>query len=424
MKNRLADNLILKVGSVLFAIILWLLVTNINDPSSPKRFTNVPVKIINTDLITEQGKVYEVLEDTAVIGSVTVWAPRSIIGSISQDNIVAVADMKDLTNLNTIGVKISLNQYSDKVDRIEQNLDSVKLNIEDREQISVPLKAVTSGKVEEGYMVGDVTPEQNLVMISGPKSVVSKINNAEVVVNITGFTNDIGTNVEIKLHDVEGMELSKERLTMNINSVGVKVEILASKQIPLQFKTSGTPAPGFRVSGVISSVPDAVALAGKSNSLKNLSVVEIPDTALDVSGLSANLVTTINLKDYLPNSMEFADTSFDGQVEVTVYIEPEAVRTITLSESDLSVTNVPEGYKAVLSSYDEEFMVSIRGLAKNLNELDVTAVKGTVDISNLIESGIIAELQEGYYDVPLSLNLPSGIDLKQKVTVRLTISKQ
>ena len=40
MGKKLTNNLGLKIGSVLFAAILWVLVTNINDPFTPIDFTD------------------------------------------------------------------------------------------------------------------------------------------------------------------------------------------------------------------------------------------------------------------------------------------------------------------------------------------------------------------------------------------------
>ena len=57
MKKKLTDNLGLKIGSVLFAALLWLLVTNINNPATTRRSTNIPVTIINEDVLTSQGKI-------------------------------------------------------------------------------------------------------------------------------------------------------------------------------------------------------------------------------------------------------------------------------------------------------------------------------------------------------------------------------
>ena len=69
--KRLTRNLGLKVISFLLAMGLWLLVVNIDDPVVRWTFLDVPVTIKNADVITNQGMIYEVLDDTDIIPRVT-----------------------------------------------------------------------------------------------------------------------------------------------------------------------------------------------------------------------------------------------------------------------------------------------------------------------------------------------------------------
>ena len=57
MKNRFFDNWILKLTSVVIAVVLWIVGYTINDPADSKRMTNVPVTFINTEAVTDKGQV-------------------------------------------------------------------------------------------------------------------------------------------------------------------------------------------------------------------------------------------------------------------------------------------------------------------------------------------------------------------------------
>lgn len=424
MKKKLTDNLGLKIGSVLFAALLWLLVTNINNPATTRRINNVRVTIINGEVLTSQGKIYEVVDDSDVLDYVVITGPRTVMNNIGGGDLVAVADMNNLTADNTIPIELSTVQYNESLDSIRASSSAVKLNVEDRKSISIPLKAETSGTLQEGYIVGDVTTDQNLVRVSGPESLISMIETAEVSVGITGFTGDIGTNAEIKLYDADGEEVPKDKLTMNINTVGVNVEILGTKSVPLRFAASGTPAGGYRATGIVSSSPETVLLAGKGSALRNLSVIDIPDTEIDITGATGNVTTVIDIRPYLPNNVELADAGFDGNVSVTINVEQEVTRSITISESNIVIENLPEQYEGVISTYEEEFPIQVRGLAEEVNALDPSQIRGVVDINRLLETGVIEELGEGYYDVNLSFNLPDTVSLRENITVRLNIRER
>lgn len=424
MKKKLTENLGLKIGSVLFAALLWLLVTNINNPATTHRVNNVRVTIINGEVLTSQGKMYEVLDDSDVLDYVAITGPKTVMSNISGGDLVAIADMNKLTADNTIPIELSTVQYNESLDSIRASSSVVKLRVEDRKSISIPLKAETSGTLQEGYIIGDVTTDQNLVRVSGPESVISMIETAEVNVGITGFTGDIGTNAEIKLYDADGKEVPKDKLTMNISTVGVNVEILGTKSIPLRFAASGTPANGYRATGVVNSSPESVLLAGKGSVLRNLSVIEIPDTEIDITGATGDVTTTVDIRPYLSGSVEMADAEFDGNVSVTVKVEQEVTRSITISESNIVIENLPEQYEGVISTYEEEFPIQVRGLAEEVNALDASQIRGVVDINRLLETGVIEELGEGYYDVNLSFNLPDTVSLRENITVRLNIRER
>ena len=62
MKKLLTRNLGLKLASLLLAFVLWFLVAQIYDPKDTVTFNNIQVRLINTELLDEEGKVYEVLD--------------------------------------------------------------------------------------------------------------------------------------------------------------------------------------------------------------------------------------------------------------------------------------------------------------------------------------------------------------------------
>ena len=92
MKLKLTDNLFLKILSVGIAVLIWLVVMNINDAEKTKVFSK-SVKLINTDVITENGKVFRVVEGTDYV-NVRVRTRKSVIDELSADDFIVTADMQ------------------------------------------------------------------------------------------------------------------------------------------------------------------------------------------------------------------------------------------------------------------------------------------------------------------------------------------
>lgn len=80
MKKLLTRNLGLKLASLVLAFVLWFLVAQIYDPKDTVTFNNIQVRLINTDLLEQEGKVYEVLDNSNLV-RVTVTGPQSIVKS-------------------------------------------------------------------------------------------------------------------------------------------------------------------------------------------------------------------------------------------------------------------------------------------------------------------------------------------------------
>lgn len=422
MKNKITFNIGLKIISVLFAFLLWMVVNNMNNPTIDKTFRDIPVKLLNTELITDSGQVYEVLDDTDVIDTVTIWAPRSIISSLNASNIVATADVSELSSLDTISIKLSTNLYTSDVERIKGSIDTVKLNIEDKLTKTLALKTTLLGSVESGYLVGEVTTEQNLVRISGPDSIVSQITKATVEVDVSGFTSDIGTNAEIRLYDADDNLIQDSRVTQNIKSVGVKINIYETAEVPVHFSFTGTPAAGYRTYGEIESSIGAVTLAGKSSVLRNVSSIEIPAEVIDISDQSEDYVTEIDIRDYLPENTYLADSG-QAVITVTVHIQQEVSRRLEISGEKVRVTNIPEGYRATISELGESFTIEVIGLSDDVSSLRAGDIEGVVDIAAWMAEEEMTEPVEGYYQVEVDFGLSDNVRMTEPVMVTMHLSK-
>ncbi len=433
-RPKIFENIGLKLFALAFAIVLWLLVTNINDPVSRMTISNVQVRLLNTDLITKQGDVYSVLDDSDVVPVVTVTAKRSIIDALDKDDIAATADVNDLSSLDTVEIRFSSYKFNNEIDSIEGSTENVKLSIEKKLTSTFTLKTATAGKLASGYELGSVIPEQNQVRVSGPQSVVSSISEATATVDISGATGSISTYSDIRLLDSSGNPVDTQTLTMNINSVKVNVVVLPVKTIPVQVTTSGSPADGYLATGKITADPETVSIAGKSSVLQTIESLQIPGSAVDISGADSDVTRTLDVSGFLPEGVTFEDSSFDGKVQVTVGIEPAQDADVDVKISSVSLNNVPQGYEAkilavndgsktVSASEDGAFTLRFRGLAANIDGIRLDTLQPGVDIGALT-----ADKQEenlaGNYTAAVAVTLPDSVMQTNTVVAQIRLEKK
>ncbi len=426
-KLNLTANWGLKIASLLFAALLWFLVTNIKDPVDSVKFSNISVSLRNTNSITDNNMVYEILDDTDVISNVTVYAPRSIVDSLNRDNIVAIADLNDTTTnadgTYSVNVQLSTNKYSNQIQSITGSIDQVKLDIEERASKTLAISATTSGTLTEGYIIGDVVTDQNQIRITGAKSAIEKVSTASVNVEVTGYTTNIGTNAEIHLLDSEGEEVSKDNLKLSSTSVGVNVTILATKRVPVNYSITGIPADGYVATGMVEKDPESVLLAGRLSVLNKIEEISVSDTALDITGLTENLTATIDLSGYLPGNVSFGDQDFNGIATVVAYIEPTNEDTLIVPYEQFELYNIPEGYEARISDeIPEGVTIKINGLKAVTSSVSPTDVSGTIDVASAIGTDHEEEDLSGEYKGTIALSLPGGVTTSETYEVTLVVT--
>lgn len=421
MKKLLTRNLGLKLASLLLAFVLWFLVAQIYDPKDTVTFNNIQVRLINTELLDEEGKVYEVLDNSNLV-RVTVTGPQSIVKSeLRRSDIVAEADMSKLTDINTIAITYYCENISNDSVEIKGNHDSVRLNVEDKTSKWIKLESNTIGDVASGYMIGNVTLDQTNIEVTGPKSAISQVDHAGVDINVTDSTTSLSANVDIKLYDADDNELVLESVKKNVDSAYMTVEVLATKEVPVEIEYMGVPEDGYMATGEVESSVPTVRIAGTVSTLVGISAITVPEDRMNITGQSDNLVDIINLKEYLPANVRLADKSFDGKITATVYIEPIVSKDLTVAAENISVTGVPDGMEAEITSTAEEYNITVSGLSRDVSILHDSSVTGILNLTQWMEDNGVEELTPGTYTIPVTFNLAEVITVVPDINIHIRL---
>lgn len=423
MKKKIFRNWGLKLSSLLLAFVLWFLAAQINNPKDTTTFSGIQVRLINTELLDQQDKVYEVMDNTDVV-RVTIRAPKSVTRDLRASDIVAVADVSKLTDINTIAISYSIQGLSDtSYDTIKGDHDMVRLNVEDRTSKWIRVQNQTVGEVAEGYIVMNSSADQTQIQVTGPESAVAKISMARVEVDVTGVSTSMSLNVEPKLYDAEGKLLDLPSVSTNVNNVHVAVEVLAVKEVPVLASSMGTPAEGFLVTGEVLCEPATVRIAGTAAAIAGVNSISIPAEQLDITGAEGNVENTVNIREYLKSDIRLADSGFNGRVTVTAYVEPVVDRVFTLDERDFDLTNVPEGYEMELIKPEEGYRLTISGLEADVAAVPEETVRGQADIGAWLAEEGMEEPESGVYEIPVQFRLPGEVTIEEEMVVRISLMK-
>lgn len=422
IKDRILHNLPLKILAVVVSTILWLVVINLNDPVIDKPYSGIKVDLINDEQLIDDGKVYEILEDTGTV-SVTVRAPRSVIESLSIDDIHAVADLSKISVSDTVEIVAYSDRNSENIEEISIPNDFLKLKIENALARQVYITPEITGIPAEDYIIGEVTTSQNIVRLSGPESLMTRVKDAVVTVDVSDMTSSISTNTEIRLYDADGYEINSDYITKNVDSVSVNAQILATKVVPILYATSGDVATGYVLNGEISSNPSSVLIAGTEEDLAEVSNIRIPDSELDVTGIETDLVQVVDITDYFPSGIVLGNQEYSGMATATVGVVRESYSTYVYDEQSLIINNGSSDFEITIRELPNGLPLEVAGLEATLNTLSAANVSAEIDMNDLLAVNGWDELRAGTYEMQIEVSLPDDVRMLRPASVVILVEE-
>ena len=418
-KEKARHNWGWKLASVVLSTLLWLIITNYNDPVVTVRFSNIPVTILNASSITSKGQVYEILENTDIIPIVTITASRSVAESFTRDDITATADLEEVTSRDMVPIHITLSKNNSEVKNVHGSIEDVKLAIEDSRTRTISLEVNTEGSLSDGYITGDISPSQNLVRVSGFASKIDTIDKAVANVDITGFTSDISTETDIILYDKDGNVVNDSGIKQNISTVSVNIEILKAKLVKVRLEYTGTPADGYVVSKDPKIEPETVYIVGKNADISNVNEIVISGgERFDITQMTEDFSTKVDIRQFLPNGITLVNEN--GNIyTVLIGIDRIVEAAYEVHVSKLNITNMPEA--AVYTPDTENINVSLKGLSDVMDKLTADNITMSLDLEPLLKN------YEGNYPERLTatvqVNVPEGVSVVEAPEITLTLKK-
>lgn len=378
MKEKILNNFGLKVISVVLAIILWVTIINVSDPSTPKQISGIPVNMINQDTLKEQGYTYTILEGNTV--AITVYGPKSIVDDLVASDFYATADFS------------KIGQFSDFVDIDVQcikaipqsNLDiklrnsEVKINVENREVRNIDVEVRLTGMPAEGYTPGDFDISPISIKVTGAASEVASISKIMAEYDIEGASFDISDTVAIRLFDEEGEEISKKNLVLSRDTVRLKVPILVKKKVPVNYAMTGNVKEGYKISKINYSINE-VEIAGTQNAVDAINSIDLPADLINVTDLTTAADYTVRLSHYVPSNVRIlAD---DVLSEVKVEVEPIVTKEFTIPTTNISIENEDDALNYTFLR--DSIVVKYAGLSADIAKLSNNSITGKIDVSGL-----------------------------------------
>lgn len=425
-KRKIIDNIPLKIMSVAVAVVVWLIVVNIDNPVGTNYYTLTNVELINKEYVESSDTIGKMCmpEEKQDSIRIAITTNKKIRDKIKVSDITATADLQQAVSLDTnpvmVPITVTCSVPGVTPNDIKVTPQNLSVNLDEKETQEFVVN-VSRGDTKPGkdYEVGSLTANPEKVRITGPKSLVNKIDKVNATISLDGNTQDFTQDVNLTIIDKNQEALSDSEMNSlrieNNAKVSVTAKLWKIRQgVGISAGYVGSPASGYQV-GTVTTVPDTISVAGSTEGLETLTqndnTITIPADSIDISGESRDVERKISLKDLLPDNVKLTSDSSED-VWVTVSILLEGSREFTLSTKDIEVKNKPDDLQVTFETAQIE--IRIKSDTEDLDDLNTeTDIKASIDLKGK---------EEGNYKVPVTLSLPDGYETVENVSTEVVIS--
>lgn len=422
MKKNMINKFTLKVLSLIIAILIWLLVRNVDDPIVVRTFYEIPVSIENASYLAENLEI-PLLVDGKDTVKVRVKGARSVVSKLKKEDIKAVADMTQIISKDTtpimVPVEVTGTGISDSDITVRPR--NIQVDIEKQKSVEKTI-AVSTGDTQpdKDYEIGNLKANPEKVTISGPETIINKIDKVVALIDVTGRKeSNIEIKSQLKIYDKNLDELSPKQLEyLNIkeisdNTIRIQAQFWKVKQnVKIKAEYSGEPKRGYEVDS-INLVPDTISVAGTDEALKKLeqegNTLEIPGKYIDVTDKAGDFEQNIDLSELLPEDLKLV-RDLNSSVIATVKILPYNSRDYEVSVTQIEAYNKAEDLDLVFQ--DEQITIRAKAKEQDLDSLSAANIQVQIDLSGY---------GEGEYEVPVTVTLPGGYELVESIKVKVKL---
>ena len=376
MKERLSNNTKLKLISLLSAIVLWMYVMAVVDPEETKLFEDIPVSITNLNDLTDKDLV--IYPDTEVTTSIYVTGKLSTVQKMNKEDISVYGQINNpIEGKNEIYLKVTPAQrvtYEFKNSIAIVNLEKI---ITENKKIEVEV----TGDIKQDIDTINLENNNDEVEVSGPRSLVEKVEKIEAILNSNKQTDDFDISLDLKPVDKKGNIVSGVEL--KTSSLNAKVTLLKEKTVPIKVNIEGENTENYKLS------QDTVYIKGKRELVDKIEYISTQP--INLSSIPKN--TTMDISLIIPNGITSNIKSVSAMLNISnsltsefIYNSNEVKIKNNVNNIDTSNIKIPDTI-TVNIEYDD---------TEKIDKQDITLY---IDLSKENSSGKYDIDYESNYDI-------------------------
>ncbi|MGI6677727.1 MAG: YbbR-like domain-containing protein [Dehalobacterium sp.] len=394
MKKLLdVNNLPYKIIAFILALLLWLYVNHQENPTTEQIFT-VPLEV--------RGLEHNLtISERPTFVKVRLQGQRRNLDEVTPRDIQAFLEMSGLdVGQHLAEVHVSVPQ---KTQLVSVTPSSVNLSVEVLATRQFPVSvSYKDNTPAEGLIALEpiLTPSQ--VILSGPEDKLKEVKQVYVEIDLGDYTYNYNQKLPIKVEDDQG-NLLLDWFTITPSQVEVLVPIISelpSRTVPVRVPVEGDVAAGYTITQTIVA-PELIGIIGEEEVLHE--VHSLSTQPVRIGGATQDVVRTVEL--ILPEGVRLTQ-----EVTVTAIVRIEKITEKTFTGLTVLPNNL--GENLTVEILEPGLDISVSGPESLMEKLLAADLTVFMDL---------AGLPVGEYQVPVQVNLPSGVILGEINPAEITV---
>lgn len=386
--KNLESDFFLRILAIIIAVIIWVVLSITQYPTTTLKVSNVPV-IFSLDGTIAQEKGLRAVGYQDITATVEIKGMKYEIGGYTEKDLIASVNLDDVTKEGTYSLEVVAKSAhsSDQCEILGCYPKTIQVTFEHYGERTFDIEAeapnINSGN---GLILKKTSVSPATITVTGSDDNLNKINRITAKVNETKtLTEDttISTS-DLVFYDENNNELSSDNYTVENKNFDVTFSLYKSKNVTLNVDFKDCP-PGFNTK----SLPYKLSYQK----------IKIISPVIDNTSAATKTVGTISLSEVnLNKSFEF-EIPFDKDEENQSGIENVKVtfdssgyisKEFTLSKSNFDIVNKPSGKKVTIDT-PTSFKAVIFGPASVINKLEAKDLTAEVDLQDFSKSGAVTK---------------------------------
>ncbi|MBO4819356.1 MAG: hypothetical protein J5528_04370 [Firmicutes bacterium] len=295
------------ITSVLISIALWVYVINVVNPSSTTTIRNVPVTLTGMDTLYANNLAIEGSGDYTV--DITVRGTRTDLSTLPMDNIVATADVSELTlGQDFITVEVAVpREYT--VEDIRSR--KIQVYVDELETKTVPVEVVYTGSSKNGYEATVLSVYPEYIEVYGAKKLVAGVGGFVVTVDASNLEYEKVSELSLtgQVRDSAGNDFSG-KVRVDDPVILVAATNYSTKSVVLNTGYYGQPWAGASVNKI--TTPSTITVKGPMSILAE--VTEVYSEDIDIEGIYGD--AEFPIVPILPEGIYLSEKDRDIKLEI------------------------------------------------------------------------------------------------------------